>query len=117
MTPLIDVIFLLLLFFMLTSTFSKFAEVELAAGGVGQGADPGPLPPLFLQLGEERLALNGDPMSMDRLESSLRARVPDDGAQPVIISLREDVTAQRLTDLLVVLRAVPRVQVTLLGDA
>ena len=32
MTSLIDVIFLLLLFFMLSSTFSRFAEVEISAG-------------------------------------------------------------------------------------
>ena len=38
MTSLIDVIFLLLLFFMLTSTFSKFSEVELAAEGTSDEA-------------------------------------------------------------------------------
>ena len=37
MTSLIDVIFLLLLFFMLSSTFSKFSEIELTAGGSGPG--------------------------------------------------------------------------------
>ena len=35
MTSLIDVIFLLLLFFMLTSTFSKFSEVPLAVQARG----------------------------------------------------------------------------------
>ena len=35
MTSLIDVIFLLLLFFMLTSTFTRFSEVELTAAGSG----------------------------------------------------------------------------------
>ena len=37
MTSLIDVIFLLLLFFMLSSTFSRFAEVELV---VPEPAEP-----------------------------------------------------------------------------
>ena len=45
MTSLIDVIFLLLLFFMLTSTFSKFAEIELAAATSGAGAATGAKPP------------------------------------------------------------------------
>jgi biopolymer transport protein ExbD len=40
LTPLIDVIFLLLLFFMLSSTFTRFAEVPLtnAGGGVADRA-------------------------------------------------------------------------------
>ena len=38
MTSLIDVIFLLLLFFMLTSTFTRFAELDLAAASGGGGA-------------------------------------------------------------------------------
>ena len=33
LTPLIDVIFLLLLFFMLSSTFSRFGEIKLDLGG------------------------------------------------------------------------------------
>ncbi len=38
MTSLIDVIFLLRLFFMLSSTFSRFAEVELTAAGASASA-------------------------------------------------------------------------------
>ena len=57
MTSLIDVIFLLLLFFMLSSTFSKFSEVELS-GTAGAGGQASDRPPLFLQLGVETLRLN-----------------------------------------------------------
>ena len=116
MTSLIDVIFLLLLFFMLTSTFSKFAEVELTAGGTGQAAAPAGVPPLFLQVGEEMLALNGENVGIDLLEVSLRDTVPEAKMQPLIVSLQPGVTAQRLTDLMVVLRAVQGLQVTVLGD-
>ncbi|GGX67035.1 hypothetical protein GCM10007385_40130 [Tateyamaria omphalii] len=117
MTSLIDVIFLLLLFFMLTSTFSKFAEVELTAGETGQAAAPASVPPLFLQVGEEMLALNGESVGIDLLEVSLRDTIPGTQIQPLIVSLQSGVTAQRLTDLLVVLRAVQGLQVTVLGDA
>ncbi|MEL6467621.1 MAG: biopolymer transporter ExbD [Pseudomonadota bacterium] len=117
MTSLIDVIFLLLLFFMLTSTFSKFAEVELTAGAAGQGAEAASVPPLFLQVGEDVLALNGQTIAIEALEASLADVVPDGEAQPVLVSLRDGVTAQRLTDLLVVLRAVPSLRVTVLGAA
>lgn len=117
MTSLIDVIFLLLLFFMLTSTFSKFAEVELTAGGSGKGAETANVPPLFLQLGEDVLALNGETVVMEALKASLTDVVSEGQAQPVLVSLRDGVTAQRLTDLLVVLRAVPGLRVTVLGAA
>ncbi len=38
LTPLIDVIFLLLMFFMLSSTFARFADLDVAR----QSATPGP---------------------------------------------------------------------------
>ena len=37
LTPLIDVIFLLLLFFMLSSTFSRFSQVPVEGGAAGGG--------------------------------------------------------------------------------
>ena len=51
MTSLIDVIFLLLLFFMLSSTFSRFAEVEISAAAGGAAA-PSDTPPAFLRLSQ-----------------------------------------------------------------
>ncbi len=113
MTSLIDVIFLLLLFFMLTSTFSKFSEVELSAASGGAALEPG-MKPLFLQLGAAQLTLNGAAMDLDGLAAAL----PGADAEPVplLISLRADVTAQRLTDLLVALRPLRGVAPTVLGD-
>ncbi|WP_425101306.1 biopolymer transporter ExbD [Tropicibacter sp. S64] len=108
LTSLIDVIFLLLLFFMLSSTFTRFAEVELAADGAG-GAASGAAKPFFLRLSPAGLDLNGTPVALDALKSRLGEEAP-----VVLVSLAEAVTAQRLTDLLVALRAVPGVQVTVL---
>ena len=117
MTSFVDVIFLLLLFFMLPSTFSKFSEVELSAGGAGQAANVAQVPPLFLRIGEAALELNGELVAIAGLEASLRDRVTPDDVQPVLVSLRDGVTSQRLTDLLIVLRAVPGLRVTVLGGA
>ncbi len=115
MTSLIDVIFLLLLFFMLSSTFTRFAEVELsaAAGSAGQGGDR----PLFLQLGPDAVRLNGADLPLEGLAAALRAQAPESGDQAVLVSLRDAVTAQRLTDLLVVLRGVDGMRITVLGAA
>jgi biopolymer transport protein ExbD len=108
MTSLIDVIFLLLLFFMLTSTFSRQGEVELAAAGGGAGT--GDARPVFLQLGAEDLTLNASPVALDELVAALGALAEDEAL--VLVALRPEVTAQRLIDLLGALRATPyRVQV------
>ena len=113
MTSLIDVIFLLLLFFMLTSTFSKFSEVELSAAGSGAAA-PSDVPPLFLQLGVDDLRLNGDPLDMGALALSPLSEA-EDGTM-LLVSLGAEVDAQRLTDLLVALRGLPALRVTVLGS-
>lgn len=107
LTSLVDVIFLLLLFFMLTSTFSKFAEVELVAAS--GGGEPGDQPPIFLQLFEDRVTINGEERSLDELDFEPE---PD---QTVLVALQEGVSAQRLTDALVVLRGYPELSIAVLG--
>jgi len=115
MTSLIDVIFLLLLFFMLSSTFTRFAEVDLTADGPG-GAVSGARP-AFLQLEPDRLRLNGEELALDALPEALRDRLAGAEKLPLLVSLRGGVSAQRLTDLLVVLRRLPEVTATVLGAA
>lgn len=112
MTSLIDVIFLLLLFFMLTSTFSKFSEVELSAAGSGSvvGRD---VRPIFLQLGPETVRLNGQPVMLDALAASTLSEAEE--GTTLLVSLGAEVNAQRLTDLLVVLRGLPALRVSVLG--
>ena len=113
MTSLIDVIFLLLLFFMLTSTFSKFSEVELSAAGSG-AATTSDKPPLFMQLGTDQLRLNGDGLALTDLATSSLAQAEE--GTVLLVSLEAEVDAQRLTDLLVALRGLPRLRVTVLGS-
>ena len=114
MTSLIDVIFLLLLFFMLSSTFSRFAEVEIAAAGAG-GASARDIPPLFLRLAPDSLSLNGKAQTLDSLPIALAQPDPAGEAVPVLVSLQGGVNAQRLTDLLIVLRGLAGFRVTVLG--
>lgn len=116
MTSLIDVIFLLLLFFMLSSTFSRFSEVELTAAGGGAAA-PSDVKPAFLRLGAETLDLNGREVGLDALAPAFAEARRQDGPLPVLISLRSDVSSQRLTDLLVALRRVEGLRITVLGTS
>ena len=116
MTSLIDVIFLLLLFFMLTSTFTRFTEVELTAAGAGSAAAASGTPPLFLRLGPESAQLNNAELSLEALSEALGTEAGDtERPRRLLVSLQPGVTAQRLTDLLVVLRGVSGVSPTILG--
>lgn len=107
LTPLIDVIFLLLLFFMLSSTFSSFGEIELSQASAGAASSGTPPERVFVQLGAARLVLNGKPVTLDELATQV-----SDGQ--VLVSLDADTSAQRLVDLLVRLRARDGLSVTVL---
>lgn len=100
LTSLIDVIFLLLLFFMLTSTFSQKAELALLAAG---SAAPGSSPPAFVRLSPDAVLVNGRPAAWDAVVAEVAGLKP----AVVLVSLAGPVTAQRLADLLAVLRGLP----------
>jgi len=107
MTPLIDVIFLLLLFFMLSSTFSSFGEIELSQAKAGTATQGAQSERVFVQLGTARLVLNGAPVTLDELAARVEVG-------QVLVSLDADASAQRLVDLLVRLRGRDGLSVTVL---
>lgn len=93
-TSLIDVIFLLLLFFMLTSTFARFAEVEITGGRAGQGAAGG-APDVIIRLVDEEWTVNGLRLSREQALVEL-VRLQDAGAVSAVILVREGLTSQAL---------------------
>ena len=111
LTSLIDVIFLLLLFFMLSSTFSQFSEVDLGTAGAGQGA-ASEARPVFVQLREDSLRVNAREVTLDGLAEALGPLI--EGEARVLVSTGAEVTAQRLTDLLLALRGIPGLSVQVL---
>jgi biopolymer transport protein ExbD len=109
-TSLIDVIFLLLLFFMLSSTFSKFADVELSAtGSRSTGAQTAV--PAFLKLSANRILLNGVEFEKNALAGELERLTVDSRVNAVILSVAPTANAQQLVDMLLVLRKVPDLNV------
>ncbi|WP_253279819.1 biopolymer transporter ExbD [Phaeobacter sp. 11ANDIMAR09] len=113
MTSLIDVIFLLLLFFMLTSTFSKYGEVELMAAGRATASQERQR--LFVTLGQEQVTLNGQPVDLERIADLVRSQPQDGQGHLVLISPDEAASSQRLVDLLAALRKVENLQTVVLG--
>ncbi|RGP36713.1 biopolymer transporter ExbD [Pseudotabrizicola alkalilacus] len=109
MTSLIDVIFLLLLFFMLSSTFTRFGDLPLvtASGGVAASPDA----PAFLRLLPDSLTLDTDALDLPALPAALTARAP----VLVVVAPGEGVTAQRLVDVLNALRDLPGITLRVIG--
>lgn len=109
MTSLIDVIFLLLLFFMLSSTFSRFGEIPLnsAASGAGGVSDQ---PVLFARLTGSGLSVNGREITDETTLTALRP----DGPVRVLLSVDDTALAQGLVDAVVTLRALPDATLTVL---
>ncbi|PJF10554.1 biopolymer transporter ExbD [Pseudorhodobacter sp. MZDSW-24AT] len=109
MTSLIDVIFLLLLFFMLSSTFTRFGDLPLttATGGAAVASEA----PLFLRLTEETLMLDTEAVDLASLPTVLAARAP----ARVVLAPSTEVSSQRLVDVLALLLDLPDITLRVIG--
>jgi biopolymer transport protein ExbD len=94
LTSLIDVIFLLLLFFMLSSTFTRFAAVDVT-GGRAAAAGAGERPDVLIRLDGEAWSVNGLPFDADAAIGEL-ARLEAAGAETAVILVRGSVPSQAL---------------------
>lgn len=98
LTPLIDVVFILLLFFLLASHFSQWQalRVDTAATAVSDGDDDQP-PALLVRLhADGALDINGEPLILAQLTPELeryRARRPE---VSVVLEADTDVRLQSL---------------------
>ncbi|MCB1387486.1 MAG: biopolymer transporter ExbD [Nitratireductor sp.] len=97
LAPLIDVIFLLLLFFMLSSTFIRFVEVEIRAGEAGAGGTGRPDAILLIDASGPRL--NGKALEIETIPGRLEA-LSKAGAKTLVITLSRDVSSQTFTSVL-----------------
>ena len=94
LTSLIDVIFLLLLFFMLSSTFTKFSEVEITGGRSGFNAS-NVRPDIMINLTQTGWRINGVHISNENSELEL-LRLVTSGAKSAVILIRDEVSSQML---------------------
>ena len=76
MTPLIDVVFILLLFFMVATNFTRLGEVEIGLAGSGAPA-VGEMDKVLLAVGPDRqVAVNGGLATLDELAAAIAAAAP-----------------------------------------
>jgi biopolymer transport protein ExbD len=115
LTPLIDMVFLLLVFFLVTSTFKKdelALLLKLPKTEQGAGSEK-KFDQMTIELTNEDLAVNGKKTSMEELPSTLQAAKKD-----ALINLRVDgdVKYQRLVKVLDLLQLNKLENINLITD-
>ena len=115
LTSLIDIIFLLLLFLMLTSTFSKFSEIELSVATTA-AKNKVSEKILFLRISAARIDLNSGEVEMNSLAKSIKGFTQNAKAS-LVISMDQDVTSQRLVDILGIVANIEGLSVNLIGSS
>ncbi len=105
MAPLIDVVFLLLLFFMLTSTFTDPQAIDLTLPTSSSGNDA-PETPIAVAIDDGGVVfLNGESVTLDALEAAIAEQLGADADDTVTLSSDDDVRVQRMVDVIDRIRA------------
>lgn len=95
--PLIDVVFLMLIFFMLTSTFIDTASIDLSMSRSGPSTSAGAGDMLLVDVRRDgELRLNGLTLGLDDLGPELAARAGAKVDTPVALRAEARVPVQRL---------------------
>jgi biopolymer transport protein ExbD len=114
LTPLIDVVFILLVFFMLASSFLDWRTLALDTAAVGQPV-PSVQDTLVVQIDGDELRLNGEVTTLETLIDRARARQPAD--HPVSLQPLADTRVQAMVRVLDALNAAGVQPLNLLDDA
>lgn len=100
LTPLIDVVFILLLFFMLASSFVEWRAIGLNVPKAERGRGPDQ-PSLRVRLtGDGGLYLNGDAVTLKSLGQRIQPVLRRNAEQPVAVLPESGVPLQRLVSVL-----------------
>lgn len=113
LTPLIDVVFLLLIFFMLASTLTGERTLGLEVAGASRAADTEAEPLRVLLSADGQVSLAGAPVALARLTSALREALAVDAGHAVRVVPDPDASLQRIVDVLERTEAAGAAHVTL----
>jgi biopolymer transport protein ExbD len=105
MAPLIDVVLLLLIFFMLTSTFlvPEAIKLELPTASSAQAAEKTPIVVLLGRDGE--IVVNGTEVSLAALQDEIRSLLRSDTDQTVTLKADAQVAVQEMLEVMDEIRA------------
>lgn len=112
LTPMIDVVFLLLVFFMLAARFGGMTQVPLSAATSGSAAYEGP--PRLLSLSEGGIQLNGQDVSLITLSERL-GLLMSSPTDVIIITAKSGASTQTLVTVLDALKEAGLSNIVLAG--
>lgn len=95
LTPLIDVVFILIIFFMLTTSFMRIESLELMLPSTGKVSDKKEVTHIFIHTNGE-LILGKRLVEPDELSETLVRLFSQDKASPVMLLTADGVTMQQL---------------------
>ena len=115
LTPMIDVVFLLLIFFMLVARFGvdKVIDINLPSA-LGQSSQYEGVPRLVEIKSGNIVLLNGTQISLDQLSSKLSQLMPSPNAM-IIVRSSAEANTQDLLDVLLYLKSEKIMNVSVLG--
>ena len=113
LTPLIDVVFILLIFFMLASSFLDWRSVDLSVTS-GMGAAESADQAILIDLrADGSMTVGSSPVTIRALPSVLKTKLAGNPEQRVVIRSEPGVPLQRAIDALDLIRATGAINVSL----
>lgn len=100
LTPMIDVVFLLLVFFMLASRFGAEGAIAISGATGADGSYDGP--PRLVDVLPEGVLLNGSDIREETLATKLRTLMQNPG-DTIVLRARDGAQVQRVVDVMQVL--------------
>jgi biopolymer transport protein ExbD len=117
LTPLIDVVFILLLFFMLASNFSQWRTIDVmtpVSGGIQNDSEPS----LLIQIESAgNIRLDGTPLTLDGLFGPAAAAIQQQPQRRMVVQPAADVSLQTIVSVLERLRAAGGQRIVLQRDS
>ena len=104
LTPLIDVVFILLIFFMLASNFVRWHTIELAVGEASE-VEIDPLALSIVSIAKDSsYMLNKQTMPLNEIMSALHNKISKDSSHPIVVQPEQGANVQAMVDLLNLLK-------------
>jgi len=96
LVPLIDVVFILLLFFMLATNFQRTGVVELEAAGENIAGTQSEAKWIFVRVGVSDIRVDDESVSVDLLGREVQTRLAQRSNAQVLVSAPDEVAIQRV---------------------
>lgn len=101
LTPLIDVVFILLIFFMVVSSFTEWRTITLSSPFASGGRNQGVAGAVLVEVRSKGdVRLSGETMRLDAIDDRLRSLLDEAPDQRFIVKTAEGVALQELVDVL-----------------